>query len=198
VGETELQEWVKAGIKKDQVINYLATTICHHDIAVQPTFEQIFAHVRGYLTFLGPDKDPYRVAKGSNCPISANKAKVVTPDKNENDKNRKGVRCTRCWYKGHRWKVCKSPECNVCTTHLPTDAKFCPNWESHTEPGTRWTHPSFHKKSGVSDKSSGDGNPGNNQGADTETPQLKAARQALKQARKFLKATVKEAKKQKP
>jgi hypothetical protein len=175
VGKTELREWGKAGIKNDQVINHLAATICHHDVATQPTFEQIFAHVRGYLTFLGPDKDPYRVAKGPNGPISANKAKVVTPDKSENDKNRKVVRCTRCWYKGHRWNVCKSTKCNVCTTHLPTDAKFCPNWESHTEPGTRWIHPSFHKKSGVSDKSSGDGNPGNNQGADTENPQLKAA-----------------------
>jgi hypothetical protein len=61
VGETELQEWVKAGIKNDQVINHLAATICHPDVKAQPTFEQIFAHVRGYLTFLGADKDPYRI-----------------------------------------------------------------------------------------------------------------------------------------
>ena len=97
VGETKLREWVKAGIKNDQVINHLAATIRRHEVATQPTFEQIFAHVRGYLTFLGPDKDPYRVAKGPNGPISANKAKVVTPEKSENDKNRKVVRCTRCW-----------------------------------------------------------------------------------------------------
>jgi hypothetical protein len=32
------------------------------DVAAQPTFEQIFTHVRGYLTFQGPDKDPYTVA----------------------------------------------------------------------------------------------------------------------------------------
>jgi hypothetical protein len=85
VGETEIREWVKAGIKNDQVINHLAATICHHDFAAQTTFEQIFAHVRGYLFFLGPDKDPYRLAKGPRGPISTNKAKVVTPDKNENE-----------------------------------------------------------------------------------------------------------------
>jgi hypothetical protein len=45
VGETKLREWVRAGIKNDQVINHLAATICHHDVAAQPTFEQIFAHV---------------------------------------------------------------------------------------------------------------------------------------------------------
>jgi len=44
VGETKLREWVKAGFKNDQVINHLAATICHHDVAAQPTFEQIFAH----------------------------------------------------------------------------------------------------------------------------------------------------------
>ena len=170
---------MKAGIKNDQVINHLAATICRHDVTTQPTFEQIFAHVRGYLTFLGPDKDPYRVAKGPHGPISANKAKVVTSDKNENEKHQKVIRCTRCW-------------------HLPADAKFCPNWESHSEPGTKWIHPSFHKQSGANDKSSGDGNPGSNQGTDNDNTQLKAVCQALKQARKFLKATVKEAKKQKP
>jgi hypothetical protein len=78
---------VKAGIKNEQVINHLAATICRHDVATQLYFEQIFAHVRGYHTFLGPDKDPYRVAKGQHGPISANKAKVVTPDKNENEKS---------------------------------------------------------------------------------------------------------------
>jgi len=32
VGETELREWVKAGIKNDQVINHLAATICRPDV----------------------------------------------------------------------------------------------------------------------------------------------------------------------
>ena len=73
VGDTELREWVKAGIKNDQVLNHLAATICRPDVAAQPTFEQIFAHVRGYLTFLGPDKDPYKVATGFHGKISANK-----------------------------------------------------------------------------------------------------------------------------
>jgi hypothetical protein len=47
VGETELREWVKAGIKNDQVMHHVATTIYRPNIAAQPTFEQIFAHVRG-------------------------------------------------------------------------------------------------------------------------------------------------------
>jgi hypothetical protein len=45
VGGTELREWVKAGIKNDQVINHLAATICQLDMEAQPTFEQIFTHV---------------------------------------------------------------------------------------------------------------------------------------------------------
>ncbi len=76
--------------------------------------------------------------------------------------------------------------------------KFCPNWENHSEPGTKWIHPMFHKKPGVSDKPSADVNPINKQGADVLDPQLKAAREAVKQARKFLKAAIKDAKKQKP
>jgi hypothetical protein len=91
VGETEHQEWVKAGIKNDQVINHLAATICHPDVEAQPTFKQIFAHIHGYRTFLGPDKDPYQVAKGPHGAISANKVKVVTPDKDENGKNKRVV-----------------------------------------------------------------------------------------------------------
>jgi hypothetical protein len=101
VGETELREWVKAGIKNNQVINHLAATICRPDVEAQPTFEQIFAHARGYLTFLGPDKDPYKVIKGPNGTISANKVNIVTPEKDEGGKNKKIIRCTRCWYKGH-------------------------------------------------------------------------------------------------
>jgi len=89
VGETELREWVKAGIKNDQVINHLAATICRPDVEAQPTFEQIFAHVRGYLTFLGLDKDPYRVIKGPHGTISANKVNIVTPEKDEGGKNKK-------------------------------------------------------------------------------------------------------------
>ena len=81
-----MREWVKAGIKNDQVLNHLAATICRPDVAAQPTFEQIFAHVRGYLTFLGPDKDPYKVATGFHGKISANKVRIVTPDKNEDKK----------------------------------------------------------------------------------------------------------------
>jgi hypothetical protein len=60
------------------------------------TFNQIFAHVCGYLAFLGPDKDPYEVATctGPLGFISADKAKLVIPDK-------KVISCTRHWYKGH-------------------------------------------------------------------------------------------------
>jgi hypothetical protein len=83
------------------VINHLAATICRPDVEAQPTFEQIFAHVCGYLTFLGPDKDPYRIIKGPNGTISANKVNIVTPEKDEGGKNKKIIRCTRCWYKGH-------------------------------------------------------------------------------------------------
>ena len=101
VGETELREWVKAGIKNDQVINHLAPTICRPDVEAQPTFEKIFAHVHGNLTFLGPDKDPYRVIKGPSGIISANKVNIVTPEKDEGGRNKKIIRCTRCWYKGH-------------------------------------------------------------------------------------------------
>jgi hypothetical protein len=91
VGETELREWVKAGIKNDQMINHLAATICRPDVEAQPTFEQIFAHVRGYLTFLGPDKDPYRVIKGPSGTISANKVNIVTPEKDEGGRNKKVI-----------------------------------------------------------------------------------------------------------
>jgi hypothetical protein len=195
VGDTELREWVKAGIKNDQVLNHLAATICRPDVAAQPTFEQIFAHVRGYLTFLGPDKDPYKVATGFHGKISANKVRIVTPDKNEDKKQgyHKEIRCTRCWYKGHRWNACKSSKCNVCGNSIPADSRFCPKWESHTEPGTRWIHSSFRKQS--DDKK--DIVP-ETPTTTEENPQLVAARQALKQARKFLKATVRQAKKQKP
>jgi hypothetical protein len=34
VGDTELREWVKAGIKNDQVLNHLAATICRPDVMV--------------------------------------------------------------------------------------------------------------------------------------------------------------------
>jgi len=193
VGKTALREWVKAGIRNDQVINHLATTICRPDVKAQPTFEQIFAHVRGYLTFLGPDKDPYRIIKGPHDTISANKVNIVTPEKDENGKNKRVIRCTRCWYKGHQWNTCKATKCYVCKTSLSTDAKFCPNWETHAEPGTKWIHPSMHKQD-----QSAVGTPGGNQGTDPKDDQLAVARQAFKQARKFLKATVKEAKKQKP
>jgi hypothetical protein len=76
----------------------------------------------------------------------------------------------------------KVTKCSVCGNSLSLDAKFCPKWETHSEPGTRWIHPSL---------------PGNPVSAD-EDPQMVAVRQALKQARKFFKATVKEAKKKKP
>ena len=197
VGETELREWVKAGIKNDQVLNHLAATICRPDVTVQPTFEQIFAHVRGYLTFLGPDKDPYKVATTSHGRISANvnKIRALTPEKNqERSPYRREIRCTRCWYKGHRWSMCKATKCSVCGNSLSLDAKFCPKWETHSEPGTRWIHPSFH---GGQQDGKGNVVPGNLTTAN-EDPQMIAARQALKQARKFFKATVKEAKKKKP
>ena len=192
VGETELREWVKAGIKNDQVINHLAATICRPDVEAQPTFEQIFAHVRGYLTFLGPDKDPYRVIKGPSGTISANKVNIVTPEKDEGGRNKKVIRCTRCWYKGHRWNVCKSTRCSVCKTSLTNDAKFCPNWENHTEPGTKWIHSSNRKQD-----QSATGTPGGSQKPDPKDDQLAAAKQAFKQARKFLNAAVREAKKYK-
>jgi len=192
VGETELREWVKAGIKNDQVINHLAATICRPDVEAQPTFEQIFAHVRGYLTFLGPDKDPYRVIKGPSGTISANKVNIVTPEKDEGGRNKKVIRCTRCWYKGHRWNVCKSTRCSVCKTSLTNDAKFCPNWENHTEPGTKWIHSSNRKQD-----QSATGTPGGSQKPDPKDDQLAAAKQAFKQARKFLNAAVREAKKHK-
>ena len=82
---------------------------------------------------------------------------------------------------------------------LSVDAKFCPNWENHSEPGTKWIHPSFRKQTDAKDgKDGASGTPANNQGANADNPQLVAARQALKQARKFLKAMVRDAKKQKP
>jgi hypothetical protein len=140
VGETELREWVKAGIKNDQVINHLAATICCPDVEAQPTFEQIFAHVRGYLTFLGPDKDPYRVIKGPNGTISANKVNIVTPEKDEGGKNKKIIRCTRCWYKGHRWNACKATKCTVYKTLLSTDAKFCQEQNGSILPITNKTN----------------------------------------------------------
>jgi len=82
-------------------------------------------------------------------------------------------------------------------TPLSTDAKFCPNREAHAEPGTKWIHPSFRKQSNQQDQSAAE-TPGGNQGTDPKDDQLAAAHQALKQARKFLKAPVWEAKKQKP
>jgi hypothetical protein len=51
LAKTKLREWVKAGIKNDQVLNHLAATICRPDITVQPSFEQIFAHVRGFFSW---------------------------------------------------------------------------------------------------------------------------------------------------
>ncbi len=67
VGETELREWVKAGIKNDQVINHLAATICRPD-----------------------------VIKGPSGTISANKVNIVTPEKDEGGRSKKVIRGTRC------------------------------------------------------------------------------------------------------
>ena len=196
VGETELREWVKAGIRNDQVINHLAATICRPDVEAQPTFEQIFAHVRGYLSFLGPNKDPYRITKGPSGTISANKVNIVTPEKEQDGRNKRIIRCTRCWFKGHRWNVCKASKCNVCKTSLSTDARFCPNWENHTEPGTKWIHPSYRNQDKPTVEAAG--NPISTQKPGSKEDQLAIARQAFKQARKFLNAAVKEAKKHKP
>jgi hypothetical protein len=196
VGETELREWVKAGIRNDQVINHLAATICRPDVEAQPTFEQIFAHVRGYLSFLGPNKDPYRITKGPSGTISANKVNIVTPEKEQDGRSKRIIRCTRCWFKGHRWNVCKASKCNVCKISLSTDARFCPNWENHTEPGTKWIHPSYRNQDKPTVEAAG--NPISTQKPGSKEDQLAIARQAFKQARKFLNAAVKEAKKHKP
>jgi hypothetical protein len=146
---------------------------------------------------LGHDKDPYKVASSSHGKISANKARVLTPERKgftpDKSHERKEIRCTRCWHKGHRWAMCRVTKCSVCGNPFPADAKYCPKWESHTEPGTKWIHPSFHKQQD-GQKSVTPGNPV----ATDEDPQMVAARKALKQARKFLKATVREAKKKKP
>jgi hypothetical protein len=57
--------------------------------------------------------------------------------------------------------------CNVCKTSLTTDTKFCPNWENHTEPGTKWIHPSNRKQ----DQSAA-GTPGGSQKPDPKDDQL--------------------------
>jgi hypothetical protein len=95
----------------------------------------------------------------------------------------------RYWHKGHCWHVCKSRKCNVCGNPIP-NSKFCYKWEPHTKPGTTWIHSSLYKK--LEDKK--DMVPGTPAMMD-ENLQLTTARQALKQTRKFLKATVKLAKK---
>jgi len=82
-------------------------------------------------------------------------------------------------------------------TSLSTDAKFCPSWEAHAEPGMKWIHLSFCKQSNNQDLSTA-GIPGGNQGTDSKDDQLAAAHQVLKQAQKFLEATARKAKKQKP
>ena len=71
-----------------------------------------------------------------------------------------------------------------------------PNWENHTEPGTKWIHPSYRNQ----DKSTSEtaGTPISTQKSGSKDDQLAIARQAFKQARKFLNAAVKEAKKHKP
>ncbi len=70
---------------------------------------------------------------------------------------------------------------------ISSDSRFCSNWESRTEPRTRWILPSFYNYL-EEKKDTIPGMPANTE----ENPQLIAARQALKQARKFLKATIKE------
>ena len=67
------------------------------------------------------------------------------------------------------------------------------NWENHTEPGTKWIHSSNRKQD-----QSATGTPGGNLKPDPKDDQLAAAKQAFKQARKFLNAAVREAKKHKP
>jgi hypothetical protein len=86
----------------------------------------------------------------------------------------------------------------VCKTSLSSKAKFCPIWESHSEPGTKWILQSFWKQPDTKDKYSGAGTPGDGQGTVADNPQLAAAHQASKRAKKFLKATINEAKKQNP
>lgn len=200
VGATELREWVKAGIKNDQVINYLVTTICRPDVQAQPSFEEIFAFIRGYLTFLGPERDPYRVVTGPSGKLSVNLASTNDGRQKKTGNERQSTtRCTRCWLNGHRWNLCRSIKCNSCNGMMAPDAKFCPNWSNHTEPGTKWIHPS-HRDSAVSTANQPGANTpasSNTKSTTTAEEQMAAAKQAFKQARKFLQATVRANKKHK-
>ena len=69
---------------------------------------------------------------------------------------------------------------------------FCPNWENHTEPGTKWRYSPRKRKAGSETHNTIE------KPVDVSTDNVaavQAARTAMNQARKILQATLKKSKK---
>ena len=185
VTDAELFEWAKNCIRNSTVRAYLASTICKPG-EPEPTWAELFSHIHNYITFMR-DADPYRVVTGANGRITVNNAKATTLNTNTTT-----FRCTRCWNKEHRWNTCIATQCGECGRKMSKENAFCPNWENHTEPGTKWRYFPRKQKAGSETQNTIE------KPVDVSTDNVaavQAARTAMNQARKILQATLKKSKK---
>ena len=132
--------WVLKGIQNPQVRSAVISTLFANlrPPDHEPTFREIFTFVENYIKRMGDEGDPYKAIKvGPNGPtrVSANAAQV---DSSSSDVKR----CTKCWRKGHGWQECHAGACSVCGKKFQGE-EYCTNWQSHSDPGTRWVPPKF-------------------------------------------------------
>lgn len=138
--DSELTEWVKAGIQNDVVNNFMATAVI--TIAdPSPTYEVIFNKIEFYLKTRGEDRDPYKLVKTqTGTTLVSSKATAMAVSRNSVRKEQQEdlkPRCTRCWNKGHAWADCKAKTCSACKTPIE-GLKYCPRYQTHTEKATRF------------------------------------------------------------
>ena len=143
VSDTELREWVLAGIKNDIIMtSCLSVHVIDHPNA---THTEIFERVSQFLNFLANKGiDPYKTSNPGFTPQATSNAYAA----NNHKTNRRTYRCTRCWLteKGHNYRNCKADKCQApgCNSGIPKDSTVCPNWTEHQDPSckfknTNWT-----------------------------------------------------------
>jgi len=205
--DRDLIEWIKKGIANVDVKKFMAQFF--YTGAPHITSDDLFSRIREYLQFLmlsSEPIDPYKIISGSHNAITA---KISQLDINNTDlheyKNRhyhdrtrragkdktpistkSEKRCTRCWFKGHSWSECHSKRCAVCGHSMNPNMTHCPDYNTHTEPGTNWIHESSVKTTGNTTNP-----PGSNE------KDLRSKREAVKEARKAYRSAHKASKRQK-
>jgi hypothetical protein len=176
---TELAEWVKHGIRNEDIKRLLASTI----LITNPdaTYEVIFSTVRTYLKNLG-DIDPYKsaIASPTSKPLVTLAAAVVTPPRPGSGPQ--APRCTKCWRTGHKFNDCVARTCSICKTSIE-GLDYCPKYKSHQERGTNFVPQFLLAKQ--------------HPASDTTVPVPTTETLTVKQARKALQVALAASKKQK-